>query len=316
MPYANLHRHDHYSTGDGADFPQRAVRHAKSLGQKSLGITNHGNVSGLLVHQQACRDVGLHDVLGVEAYYQPTFTLPPDSPKKQNDAQEYKQYHLSILIKNMTGYKNLMMLLTEANKKNFYKHAIVTDSLLYKYGEGLIVLSGCISGYVAQHILLDDIEAAYNNITMFAKLFGHDFYLEVMPHNTPGQDSVNRQLEVWSDLYDLPIVMTEDAHFTKKDEYTSYRVFQRAKHIDVDKSIVDYSRLYMHSEEEMLEAWAALMGSAGYGQLYLNQSARIADMCDVQFDSAVHMPHIAGIDNQRDVLIRAVRNGAKRLGKS
>lgn len=317
MSFASLHGHDFYSLGDGADYPARAAAYARFLGHKHLGITNHGAVWGLIHHDQACRDVNIHPVLGVEAYYQPAFAMPPLKDQRKTmtadeiEAAEYcaKRYHLTILVKNNQGYTNLMQMMTYASKYSFYHHPIFTDALLSLHHDGLILLSGCISSYIGQHIKAGDTGEAFVKAEFFRGLFKDDFYLEVMPHQTDGQFEVNQTLEVWSDLYHWPIVMTEDRHYVRPSDYESYKLLRNIKHFPVD-DVVDYSRLYMHSEESLLADWTHLMHSEGMGQIYLNQSVRIAEQCDVRFDPTVSIPSLPGLADTRSALVAAAKAGA------
>lgn len=321
MPYVSLHHHTEYSLYDGADSSLRAARYADDLGQKALAITDHGTVSGVIKHFQACLRVGIKPILGCEVYYQPAFykipekaaiNLLPDEDQQQADYFA-KRYHLTLLVKNNTGYKNLMQMLSTANTENLYsRYAIVDDALLEKYHEGLIGLSGCISGFVPQHILSGDTQVAFDKLQFFKVLFGDDLYLEVMPHNIKGQIAVNQQLELWSDLYGFPIVMTEDSHYVKPGDFDSYKIFRQIKQKTVPDNIDMYEVLYLHSEQEMMQAYQRLMGvdDSLRIQSYLNQSQRIADQCNVTFDMTMHLPTIPGVEDPDKALIQLAKQGA------
>ena len=121
--FVNLHRHGQFSAFDGFGKAIDAATFAKEMGQNALGITDHGTVSGLIEHYEACNEVGIKPILGVEAYFQPKFSPEPGKRK----------YHLCLFAMNLEGYRNLCRILTEANKNNFYRTATVTFELLKKY---------------------------------------------------------------------------------------------------------------------------------------------------------------------------------------
>ena len=139
---ADLHRHTEFSLFDGFGKPLDLARLAKSYGYNALGITDHGTASGLVEHSLACKEVGIKPILGVEAYFQPTFNT------------EKKRYHLCIFVKNLVGYRNMCRMLSYANVHNFYFKPIITFDLLEKYHEGLIVFFVFIVVFVFLFLLI------------------------------------------------------------------------------------------------------------------------------------------------------------------
>ena len=177
--FVNLHHHDTYSTFDGCGQPEEAAEYAAELNQYALAQTNHGNVTGLLKHFHACKEVGIKPILGCEIY----FVL--DSLVKDR-----KSYHMTILCKNDEGYSNLMKMITEANETGFYYKPRVDVKNLLNHSDNLVILSGCQNSIIYQYYI-EGHQSIAEKIAV--KLYKNtDFYLEIQPHDIAKQREANK----------------------------------------------------------------------------------------------------------------------------
>ncbi len=328
LPFVELHRHGDRSH-DGSGKPEWAIKYAKELGQNSLALTDHGNINGLVDHYNICVQDGIKPILGCEIYFQPQFRKTGDATDYDSDGeiaiadhdvidswQTSDRYHLTVLCESADGYKNLCRILTEANATSFYRVPIVTLALLEKYRGGLVFLTGCLSGFVGQHIVAGDLDTAWKMVGTLCSLSTENTtYLEVQPFMAPEQDTINRQLCVWADLYDLPLVMTSDAHFVRPEHYDSHLMMQKIRKPYQDGFLADFSVRHIHSGEEMLTAWNEYMGGDVHGKEAIQNTQVIADRCDVNFTKQFTMPDMSWLTNTpKKELIKRVRDGLLALG--
>jgi len=323
-PVVNLHGHGEHSP-DGSDTARRRVRFAKALEQPALALTDHGVPSGLIEHYNACIECGVKPVLGIEFYYMPKvvrqYTKEDLKEHHYSPAEiaqneyESRYYHATVLVKNMQpGYENLMYLVSESNKEeNFYRHPIVTDEMLEKFSGGLILFTGCLRGWVPQHILAGESQAAYTKLKHWVELFDHHVWGEVMPHDFQGQAEVNRQLEVWSDLYGLKLVVTPDSHYIQRWDYPHYKTLRAIKRWPVDDAL-SYERLFMPSDAELEDEWTETMGDAGRIHEYMDNTIAIAESTHVEFSPRVAMPQLEGVSDPYEILCDATIAGLEGKG--
>ena len=169
--FTHLHLHTEYSLLDGLGKIKEYVSRAKALGMTSLAITDHGTASGLVSFYSECKKQGIKPVLGCEFYEAPHGRTEQDNSDRYN--------HLVILVKNETGYKNLCRLVSRSNTEGFYYKPRIDKELLSEFHDGLICLSGCVSGRIAKDILDGNLEMAKNDALWYRSVFGDDFYLEM-----------------------------------------------------------------------------------------------------------------------------------------
>ena len=208
MSYAGLHVHTHYSLFDGIATPEEYITRAKELGMNALAITDHGSLSGHREFYRLAKENDIKPVLGVEAY------ITADRfDQRGNDAREglldLVYNHAVILAKNKVGLDNLNKLNEIAWTEGFFKKPRIDYEVLEKYAEGLIVTSGCLSGALAKAIEAEELAEAKRIIEWHKRVFGEDYYIEVMPHN-PAE--VNKQLLALADQYGVRPVVTPDCH--------------------------------------------------------------------------------------------------------
>jgi DNA polymerase-3 subunit alpha len=208
MSYIGLHVHTHYSLFDGIATPQEYVDRAHDLGMSSIAITDHGSLSGHREMFRAAKEKGIKPILGVEGYItQDRFD------HRANDVRDglldLVYNHIIILAKNQAGLENLNKLNEIAWTEGFFKKPRIDYEVLEKYSEGLVVLSGCLSGALAKAIEADELAEAKRIIEWHKRVFGDDYYIEIMPHN-PAE--VNKQLLALADEFGVKPVVTPDCH--------------------------------------------------------------------------------------------------------
>jgi DNA polymerase-3 subunit alpha len=214
LSYNGLHVHTHYSLFDGIATPEEYLSRAKELGMSALAITDHGSLSGHREFARIAKEKGIKPVLGIEGYI-----TNDRKDQRANDVRDglldLVYNHVIVLAKNKVGLENLNKLNEIAWTEGFFKKPRFDYEVLEKYSEGLIVLSGCLSGALAKAIEAEELAEAKRIIEWHKRVFKDDFYIEVMPHNPP---EVNRQLLELADKYGVTPIVTPDCHHSDKGQ--------------------------------------------------------------------------------------------------
>lgn len=250
MAFVHLHNHSHYSLLDGLPKIKEMVSHAKELGFDALALTDHGNMYGAIEFYQACQAAEIKPIIGQEVY------MAPNSRLQKRPRIDDKYNHLILLAKNFAGYKNLLKLTSIANADGFYYKPRMDFELLTEHAEGLIVLSGCLRGELAQAIVSDKIDKAKEIILKYKQVFGDDYYLEVQHHpNLEKQQLVNQKIFDLSKETNTLVVATCDCHYLHPSDSEAQDLLVC---IGTGKEVTDTRRLDMRdvdlsmkSEEEM-----------------------------------------------------------------
>jgi DNA polymerase III subunit alpha len=208
MSYIGLHVHTHYSLFDGVATPLEYVERAKELGMSSLAITDHGSLSGHREFYRAAKEQGIRPILGVEGYITADRFDQRDKQEREG-LLDLVYNHIIVLAKDEAGLENLNKLNEIAWTEGYYKKPRIDYEVLEKYSEGLIVLSGCLSGALAKAIEAEEFAEAKRIIEWHKRVFKDDYYIEVMPHN-PAE--VNKQLLALADEFGVKAVVTPDCH--------------------------------------------------------------------------------------------------------
>jgi len=208
MSYIGLHVHTHYSLFDGIATPQEYVDRAAELGMTALAITDHGSLSGHREMYRAAVEKGIKPILGVEGYITEDRFDQRDRDSREGPL-DLVYNHIVLLAKNQKGLENLNKLNETAWTEGFYKKPRIDYEVLEKYKEGIIVTSGCLSGTVCKAIEAGELAEAKRQIEWHSRVFGDDYYIEVMPHN-PAE--MNHQLLALADEFGIKAVATPDCH--------------------------------------------------------------------------------------------------------
>ena len=274
IPFAHLHVHTEYSLLDGSSKIKELTAHAKELGMDSLAITDHGVMYGVIEFYKACKEVGIHPVIGCEVYV-------AEKSRLQKEGRSDAEYnHLVLLAEDNRGYQNLIALVSRGFTEGFYYKPRVDWELLEEYHEGLIALSACLAGVIARPLLDVSYDKAKETAIRYKELFGPDhFYLELQDHGIADQARVNQGLIRMSKELDLPLVATNDVHYTFKEDRDAHDILLC---IQTNKKVQDEDRMrydgdfYLKSPEEMQELF-------GYVPEALRNTEEIARRCQVEF---------------------------------
>jgi DNA polymerase-3 subunit alpha len=246
MSYAGLHVHTHYSLFDGIATPQEYVDRAVELGMPAIAITDHGSLSGHREMYRAAKEAGIKPILGIEGYITKDRFDHTDK-KEKNDPLDLNYNHLIIIAKNAKGLQNLNKLNEIAWTEGFYKKPRIDWDILEEYKDGLIITSGCLSGVLAKAIEANEFAYAKEHITKCKKIFGDDYYIEVMPHNPP---EINKALLELADEFGVKPVVTPDCH-----------------HSDPSQKEIQELKLILNSYSNKVEKGATYEGSKKYDNL-------------------------------------------------
>ena len=212
MSFTHLHVHSYYSLMDGLNSPKELCQAALDAGQTAIAITDHGTLSSHRDMQIAAKELGIKPILGVEAYISPTDRFDRSS-KTDKSIQAYN--HIILLAKNKKGLENINTLQELAWNEGFYHKPRIDREVLNDYGEGIIVLSGCLNGLISKAIDKGNMEEAELLLKGFKQTFGQDFYVEVQSHNPM---EINASLLKLADKLGIKAVATGDAHFAKEED--------------------------------------------------------------------------------------------------
>ena len=279
--FTHLHVHTEYSLLDGLSRIVPLVSQARELGMDSLAITDHGNMHGAIDFYLAAKDAGIKPIIGCEMYVAP-------GSRHGRDPSDKSPYHLTVLSKDLTGYTNLIKLVTVAHLEGFYYKPRVDREVLERHHEGLIVLSGCPSGEVPRLILQQRMEEARDAALWYREVFG-DYFLELMTHGDVEElPAINDGLLDMHRALGIPVVATNDAHYVKQQEAPLHDVLLS---IQTNTNVHDEKRLRMAEDSYYLKSPAEMQ--ALYPELpeAISNSQLIAEMCDLELDfSTTHMP--------------------------
>jgi DNA polymerase-3 subunit alpha len=303
--FTHLHVHSEYSLLDGLSRIPDLIGQAKNYGMRSLAITDHGAMYGVIEFYKACKAAGINPIIGVESY------LTPNA--MEDHSGKYDYFHLLLLAKNETGYQNLLKLTSLAHTKGYHLRPRIDKKTLAQYAEGLIATSTCISGEIPSLLLKGDINGARQVINWYREVFGPDnFFLEIQDHLAPESDVV-RVNQMLYDLHKetgLPLVATNDLHYVHAEDAQTQDILlcvQTGKTIDDTKRMkFDSQHYYLKSADEM----AALFSDVPDA---LKNTMRIAEMCQVNLSFGEPLlpdfPIPPGYRNQADYLYQLCLRG-------
>ena len=213
MDFIHLHVHTQYSLLDGACRIKPLIDKAVAYNMPAVAMTAHGNMFGAIEFYQAAEKHGIKPIIGVEAY------LTVHGDRHEKSAQNKNTSHLLLLAKDITGYRNLLKIVSEGYLEGFYYHPRIDKAYLAEHAAGLICCSACLKGEVAWNLMHDNYNAALKSADDFHHIFGKgNFYLEMMNHGIPVQDKVNEQLIRISRELDIPLVATNDVHYLEPEQ--------------------------------------------------------------------------------------------------
>ena len=282
MGFVHLHLHTEYSLLDGecriSSIPDAVI----NGGMNACAITDHGVMYGAVEFYKACREKGVKAIIGCEVY------VAPRSMEQKDRLLDSDYSHLVLLAKNEIGYKNLITIVSKAFTVGFYSKPRTDIETLTKHSEGIIALSGCISGSIPKAVLQNDMSLARERIIIFDRIFGrNNFYLELQRHGIDGQERVNRALIEFSKELSIPLVATNDSHYTSRADAEIQRLLSAISTgttVDELEFGMQGSEHYIKSAREMELLFRDVPEA-------VENTVRIANECNFDFDfETMHLP--------------------------
>ncbi|HEC1549975.1 TPA: DNA polymerase III subunit alpha [Campylobacter upsaliensis] len=260
--FTHLHLHTEYSMLDGANKLKELALTLKEQGATSVAMTDHGNMFGAIDFYQTMRSHGLKPIIGLEAYLYNMDDL--------SDKSSRQRFHLCLYAKNEIGYKNLMYLSSQSYIHGLYYYPRINKKLLEKHSEGLICSSACLQGEVNWHLNIYNernvrfgakgYEAAKEAALWYKRVFGDDFYFEIMRHGINDQRAIDDDIIRLSKELDIKIIATNDTHYTFKERAEAHEVFMcigMGKRLnDPDRMRHSVKEFYVKTSEQMSELFA------------------------------------------------------------
>ncbi len=287
MSFVHLHVHTEFSLLDGACRIRDLPGIVKAMGQTACAITDHGVMYGAVDFYRACKAEGIKPIIGCEVYVTPQGRSRSDKVHELDSESR----HLVLLCENEEGYRNLSYLVSMGWTEGFYIKPRIDLELLRQHSGGLVALSACLAGEIPRRLRNGEYENAKNYALELSSIFGPDhFYLELQDHGIRDQQIVNQGILRIHQETGLPMVCTNDAHYLRKEDAEAHDVLlciQTGKTID-DENRMRYEprNFYLRSEEEMADLFPA-----GVYEDALENTAKIADMCDLEFTfGKYHLP--------------------------
>lgn len=285
--FVHLHNHSEYSTMDGFSKIKDIVSRAKEIGQKAIALTDHGNINGCYKFYTECKKQRIKPILGIEAYC------------VENYNKEQGRYHITLLCKDLKGWKNLLALHKLSYDNFYYKQRISFEDLI-EHKEGLVVLSGCPSGILSKHLITKDMKKAESNLLLFQKEFKDDFYIEIMFHHLDFQEELNHNLRQLAFKHKIKTVATNDCHYCKKEDHD----FQNYLTCDFLKTTIHEERhIGLTVPEFYIKKRDEMMGI----EEEKDATLEIADKCDITFGKKKFL--LPKVENQEETFVKLINEG-------
>lgn len=279
--FTHLHLHTEYSMLDGANKLKELALTLKEQGATSVAMTDHGNMFGAIDFYQTMRSHGLKPIIGLEAYLHNMDDL--------SDKSSRQRFHLCLYAKNEIGYKNLMYLSSQSYIHGLYYYPRINKKLLEKHSEGLICSSACLQGEVNWHLNIYNernirfgakgYEAAKEAALWYKRVFGDDFYLEIMRHGINDQRAIDDDIIRLSKELDIKIIATNDTHYTFKERAEAHEVFMcigMGKRLnDPDRMRHSVKEFYVKTSEQMSELFADIPEA-------ISNTQNLANKCNLE----------------------------------
>jgi len=283
MAFVHLHVHSEYSLLDGACRITDLVKRVKDLGQTAVAVTDHGVMYGAVDFYKAAKAQGIKPIIGCEVYVAPRTRFDKD-----HDLDE-KPYHLVLLCRNETGYRNLSAMVSRGFTEGFYGKPRVDMDLLRQHHQGLIALSACLAGQLPRMLLAGDYQGARAHALEMRALFGEDgYYLELQDHGIPEQQKAARELLRLHRDTGIPLVVTNDAHYLTRQDAAVQDVLMC---IQTGKTVEDPHRMKFETPEFFIKSEEEMASLFPDWPQAVENTAKIAEACNLDFQFGVyHLP--------------------------
>jgi DNA polymerase III subunit alpha len=289
--FVHLHTHSEYSLLDGLGRIKNLVSEAKKLGQPALALTDHGVMHGAVEFFRAAKSAEIKPIIGVESY-QTVWGRPMGGRDSQFDRENY---HLLLLAKNMTGYRNLLKICSNSHLNGYYYRPRVDHEFLAAHAEGIIATTGCLGAEVPQLVMQGKEQEAYERLGWYVDVFGKEnFFIELQEHSIPELIPVNKVLVPWADKFGIQLVATNDVHYVREQDGGPHDVLlcvQTGTTVHAtDRMRMSDGSYFLKSRAQMEETFRPLIDLPASA---FDNSVLIAEMCDVDLeDDSYHLPDL------------------------
>ncbi|HEY5174960.1 MAG TPA: DNA polymerase III subunit alpha [Terriglobales bacterium] len=278
--FVHLHLHTDYSMLDGACNIERLVKRVKELDMPAVAMTDHGNIFGAVAFVNAAREAGVKPILGCELYI-----CKKEDHRTAPEGDSYN--HLVVLAENDEGYRNLVKIVSEASLHGFYYKPRISKKFLAEHSRGLIGLSACLKGEVAESLTEGKYAAAREAAVTFSDIFGKgNFYLEIQDQGLPEEARIQSNLLKLEKELDIPLVATNDSHYLCEDDSHAQDVMLC---IQMGKSIHDTNRLKFSGNQFYVKSAAEMQKVFSGYEHVLARTLEIAERCNIRLEK-VHDP--------------------------
>jgi DNA polymerase-3 subunit alpha len=306
-PFVHLHVHSEYSLLDAMCRTEELVEKCVEQKMPALALTDHGNLCGAIEFYKYAQEHGIKPIIGCELY------VAPRSRHTKSKEDGTKYYHLTVLARDETGYRNLVKLTSLGYIEGFYYKPRVDKELLRRYSQGLIILSGCRSSEICRLLGQNKFESALAVAQEFRAIVGaENFYIELQNHGQPEDEARNEQLVEIARRLGAPIVATNDVHYIAREDREAHDVLLN---IQGEKTLADEDRRSYEGEEYYFKSFDELAPLFARWPEALENTVRIAEQCDLQFDfSKAHLPTFelpAGYSDVNEYLRALAYEGAQ-----
>lgn len=307
MSFVHLHVHSSYSVLDGLASPKDLVQYTKELGMNALALTDHGTMFGTLDFFKAANAEGIKPIIGLETYMATRTMLDKDVSKDK------KPYHLLLLAKNMTGYKNLLKIASASQLEGFYYHPRIDRQFLAEHTEGLIGTSACLAGEIPRALADNDLAKAESSLQWHKEVFGPgNFYLELQDHPIPELYRVNRLMVELAKKTDTPLVATNDVHYARKEDAELQDILLC---IQTGKLLSDTNRMRMSDDSYYLRSPQEMQSIFSQVPEAIRNTLVIAEQCEVDLTrEGYHLPQfeVPGGESPQSYLLNLCQEGLRR----
>jgi len=304
VSFVHLHTHSEFSLLDGASRISEMVRHAAETGMPAIALTDHGVLYGAIDLYLQAKAAGINPIIGQEAY------VATRSRHQKEGRADREPHHLILLVKDLTGYRNLIQLASLAHLEGYYYKPRIDKALLAEHAQGLIALSSCLGGEVASRLLEGDEAGAEHAALEYQRIFGEDFFLEIQDHGMEEQARVTEGLARLSQRTGIPLVATNDTHYTRKDDAEAHDILLC---LQTGTVVSDTNRMRFHNDEFYLKTPAEMEERFRDFPEAVANTVRIAERCHLELETKPLLPRfeVPGGESAESYLRRLAEEGLK-----
>ncbi len=278
--FAHLHVHTEYSLLDGSNKIGECIARVKELGMNSVAITDHGVMYGVIDFYRAAKAAGIHPIIGCEVY-----VAPGSRFDRETTGGDDRYYHLVLLAENNIGYHNLMKIVSIGFTEGYYYRPRVDKEVLKQYHEGIIALSACLAGEIPRYLARGFYEEAKKAALSYLEIFGEDnFFLELQDHGIDMQQTVNQQLLRLNRETGIPLVATNDVHYTYREDEKAHDILLC---VQTGKKLQDENRMRYEGGQYYIKSPKEMEALFPYAAEALENTGKIAARCHVEIEFGV-----------------------------